>query len=197
MNFAKYRLAIQLFKIYNGDDYNDDWLDMNRQQNFNARCDMFQISNCSNIKIGRNIMCNRLTVLNRQIKLDWLNLSLTAFKLKSKQTFLSNWLLTLATWLIIFLKCKWPYLRWKIKYSNSNSNHNTLYIVALWSQKTTEQLGEVPNVMERCLEITRCFTVSYWFWLSIYRILNMQKIFVVITLCKQQPNSSKQTYSLP
>ena len=90
MNFAKYRLAIQLFKIYNGDDYNDDWLDMNRQQNFNARCEMFQISNCSNIKIGRNIMCNRLTVLNLQIKLDWLNLSLTAFKLKSKLTFLSN-----------------------------------------------------------------------------------------------------------
>ena len=90
MNFAKYRLAIQLFKIYNGNDYNDDWLDMNRQQNFNARCDMFQISNCSNIKIGRNIMCNRLTVLNRQIKLDWLNLSLTAFKLKSKLKFLAN-----------------------------------------------------------------------------------------------------------
>ena len=33
---------------------------------------------------------NRLTVLNGQIKLDWLNLSLTAFKLKVKRTFLNN-----------------------------------------------------------------------------------------------------------
>ena len=90
MSFAKYRLAIQLYKIYNGDDYNDDWQDMNRQQNFNARCEMFQISNCSNIKVGRNIMCNRLTVLNRQVKLEWLNLSLTAFKLKAKMAFLTN-----------------------------------------------------------------------------------------------------------
>ena len=37
MDFAKYRLAIQLFKIYNGSEMNDDWLDMNCQQNFNAR----------------------------------------------------------------------------------------------------------------------------------------------------------------
>ena len=90
MNFAKYRLAIQLYKIYNGDDYTEDWQDMNRQQNFNARCEVFRITNCSNIKIGRNILCNRLTVLNGQINLNWLNLSLTAFKLKAKMTFLSN-----------------------------------------------------------------------------------------------------------
>ena len=53
MNFAKYRLAIQLYKIYNGDDYTEDWQDMNRQQNFNARCEVFRITNCSNIKIGK------------------------------------------------------------------------------------------------------------------------------------------------
>ena len=90
MNFAKYRLAIQLYKIYNGDDYTEDWQDMNRQQNFNARCEVFRITNCSNIKIGKNILCNRLTVLNGQINLNWLNFSLTAFKLKAKMTFLSN-----------------------------------------------------------------------------------------------------------
>ena len=90
MNFAKYKLAIQLFKIYNGSDYNDDWHDMNSQQNFNGRNEMFHISDFSKIKIGKNILCNRLTVLNGQIKLDWLNLSLTAFKLKIKRTFLNN-----------------------------------------------------------------------------------------------------------
>ena len=90
MNFAKYRLAIQLYKIYNDDNYNDDWQDMNTQQNFNARNETFQINDFSRIKVGRNIMCNRLTVLNHQIKLDWLNLSLTTFKLKVKSLFLTN-----------------------------------------------------------------------------------------------------------
>ena len=90
MNFAKYRLAIQLYKIYNGDVYNDDWLDMNSQQNFNRRSGLFQISDYSRIKVGKNILCNRLTVLNGQINLDWLNLSLTSFKLKVKATFLNN-----------------------------------------------------------------------------------------------------------
>ena len=38
----------------------------------------------------KNILCNRLTCLNRHVKLDWLNLSLTAFKLKLKSIFLNN-----------------------------------------------------------------------------------------------------------
>ena len=88
MNFAKYRLSIQLFKIYNGYSQNDDWQDMNVQQNFNGRNEMFQINDYSANRIGKNIICNRLNVLNGQIKLDWLNLSLNAFKLKAKSIFL-------------------------------------------------------------------------------------------------------------
>ena len=88
MEFAKYRLAIQLFKIYNDDLMNDDWMDMNLQQNFNSRNMMFQIADYSKIKVGKNIIANRLTVLNNFVQLDWLNLSQTAFKLKVKAVFL-------------------------------------------------------------------------------------------------------------
>ena len=87
MNFAKYRLAIQLFKVFNSYNYNDDWQDMNRQQNFNARSEVFNINDWSNIKVGKNILCNRLNVLNRHINFDWLNLSLTSFKLTVKAFF--------------------------------------------------------------------------------------------------------------
>ena len=90
MNFAKYRLSIQLYKIYNGHNLNEDWQDMNMQQNFNARNEFFQINDFSNTKIGQNKMCNRLTVLNQQVNLNWLNLSLTVFKLKAKAIFLTN-----------------------------------------------------------------------------------------------------------
>ena len=90
MDFSKYRLAIQLYKIYNNDYYDDDWQDMNAQQNFNARMEMFQINDVSRLKVGKNILCNRLTVLNNQVNLNWLNLSLISFKLKVKSIFLTN-----------------------------------------------------------------------------------------------------------
>jgi hypothetical protein len=53
MNFSKYRLAIQLYKIYNNDYFDDDWLDMNAQQNFNARMETFQIIDSSRLKVGK------------------------------------------------------------------------------------------------------------------------------------------------
>ena len=67
---------------------NDDWMDMNLQQNFNSRNMMFQIADYSKIKVGKNIIANRFTVLNNLVQLDWLNLSQTAFKLKVKAVFL-------------------------------------------------------------------------------------------------------------
>ena len=33
----RYKLSIQLYKIFNGEILNDDWIDLNFQQNFNAR----------------------------------------------------------------------------------------------------------------------------------------------------------------
>ena len=42
-------------------------------------------------KIKNNdILSNRLTCLNNEVILDWLNLSLTAFKLKAKKHFLES-----------------------------------------------------------------------------------------------------------
>ena len=90
INFMKYRLAIQLFKIYNGHTMNDDCQDMNVQQNFNARNNKLQINDHSNIKIGKNILCSKLKVLNNLVELDWLNISLYSFKIKAKNVFLTN-----------------------------------------------------------------------------------------------------------
>ena len=90
MDFANYRLAILLFKIYNGTSRDNDWLDMNVQQNFNARNKMFHINDTSRITVGKNILPNRLTALNNKVNLDWLNLSLISFKLKMKDLFLTN-----------------------------------------------------------------------------------------------------------
>ena len=85
----KYRLSIQLYKTYNGAIINDDWMDLNNQQNFNQRFNHVQIFDNSKLKIGKNIIMNRMTCLNRSIKYDWLNLSLTGFKLKVKELYLT------------------------------------------------------------------------------------------------------------
>ena len=90
LDFGRYRMAIQLYKTYNAVEMNDDWVDMNQQQNFNARNRMFQINDYSRLKIGKNVLCNRLNELNNQVDLDWLNQSLISFKLKMKSILLMN-----------------------------------------------------------------------------------------------------------
>ena len=61
---------------------------MNHQQNFNARNDFVQIIDKSNLRVGKNILVNRLCVLNGEIHYDWLNGSLISFKIKCKAKFL-------------------------------------------------------------------------------------------------------------
>ena len=90
MEMMKYKLAVQLFKIYNGAMINDDWLDLNDQQNFNERFNSVQIFDTSRIRVGKNIIMNRMTCLNRRINYDWLNLSLIGYKLKVKELFLTQ-----------------------------------------------------------------------------------------------------------
>ena len=69
---------------------NDDWVDLNLQQNFNARLNCVQINDFSKLRVGKNIMMNRLGILNNTINFDWLNLRITSFKLKCKNLFLMN-----------------------------------------------------------------------------------------------------------
>ena len=116
-----YPLSIQLLKIYNGYILNDDWMDMNVQQNFNARLNCVQINDMWNIRIGKNILSNRLGILNNEINYDWLDLTLTGFQLKCKDLYLKNW--DLFDWqtrimTIIFFNNVNPILRWQLTNSN-------------------------------------------------------------------------------
>ena len=90
MDMMKYKLAIQLHKIHNVNNANDDWIDLNLQQSFNSRQTCIRIIDNSNLKVGKNIIMNRLCVLNNYISYDSLNLSLNAFKLHCKNLFLTN-----------------------------------------------------------------------------------------------------------
>ena len=85
---SDYKLAIQLFKLYNSDKNSNDWIDLNFQQMFNARQEHFSVCNTSRYKVGRNLIVNRLHSLNNKISYDCLNKSFEAFKITCKNLFL-------------------------------------------------------------------------------------------------------------
>ena len=68
--------------LYNSNDQNDDWIDLNVQQNFNGRNLKVQITDKSRIRIGKNLLTNRLTLIDKTIEYDWLNLTFDSFKVK-------------------------------------------------------------------------------------------------------------------
>ena len=89
IKMMKYRLAIQLYKIYNGRTESEDWIDLNFQQNFNNRNNHVQITDVSNLRIGRNTTMNRLNCINNKIDYSWLNKSIDTFKIYCKLKFLA------------------------------------------------------------------------------------------------------------
>ena len=83
-----YKHAILLYKLYNTINSTSDWVKLNFQQTLTSRQVNFKISQTNCYRIGLNLICNRLTVLNNKIPLKWLSLSIESFKLKCKEKFL-------------------------------------------------------------------------------------------------------------
>ena len=91
IQMMKYKHSLLLFKLYNNTLQSEDWMDLNWNQSFNNRSTKVRLFDTSNIRIGKNILSNRLTIVNSQIEYDWLNKSLNSYKLICKLLFLS-WL---------------------------------------------------------------------------------------------------------
>jgi hypothetical protein len=86
--FFIYKHALLLFKLYNCVDSTTDWIYLNFQQILTSLQTNFIISRENNYKIGSNLICNRLTISNTLIPLEWLTLSYGSFNLKCKDKFL-------------------------------------------------------------------------------------------------------------
>ena len=88
--FQIYKHAILLFRLYNSIDTTSDWVRLNFQQTLTSRQTNFVIFQNNNYKIGNNLICNRLSILNNKVPLKWLALSLETFKMKCKVKFLNQ-----------------------------------------------------------------------------------------------------------
>ena len=85
---AKYRHALLLHKCYNDPLMRNDWLALNFNQNFNARCSGIFFFKTNRYKVGNNLLANRFSMLNGIITHDMLNLPFLQFKLKMKSLYL-------------------------------------------------------------------------------------------------------------
>ena len=89
MSMMRYKHSLELYKLYNGSDDRQDWIDLNFQQNFNNRNNFINVFENSRLKVGKNLLVNRMTCINGMINHDWMNLSLDSYKVKCKALFLS------------------------------------------------------------------------------------------------------------
>ena len=64
------------------------WIQLNFNQNFNQRLTKFTTNDTSRYKFGKNMMSNRLKVINNEIELDDLNRSFNSFKVLMKKKYL-------------------------------------------------------------------------------------------------------------
>ena len=83
----EFKHAILLHKIYNTQIPQMDWIELTFNQSITSRETLFNTVKTNRTKIGNNIITTRLSVINRKIKLEDLNLSINAFKFKYKQIF--------------------------------------------------------------------------------------------------------------
>ena len=83
--------SLQLYKLYNDKSQSDGWIDLNFYQSFNNRSVNVKVKllDVSGIKVGKNILSNRLAILNNKIECEWLNNSLVSYKIMCKSIFLT------------------------------------------------------------------------------------------------------------
>ena len=87
--FNDYKCALQLFKLFNDNYPQNEWLHLNFNIINTPRQMFFEIHQTNHLRIGKNALCNKLHQLNGKVPLEWLNLSFENYKVKCKQKFLN------------------------------------------------------------------------------------------------------------
>ena len=85
-----YMHAIIAFKLFMDILCEDEFVHLNFQLVDNARATKLNFIKRHNYDVGKNILLNRMHVLNNKIDKRWLNLSLDYYKIECKKLFLRN-----------------------------------------------------------------------------------------------------------
>ena len=83
----KYKLALQLYKIFHHQVPSQDWVSININGIYTSRQNHFIIQKSNRLRLGMSIISNRFSALNGRIDLKWFNLSYDSYKVKCKKDF--------------------------------------------------------------------------------------------------------------
>ena len=89
--YMLYKHSVKLCKFYNHKKPIFDWLTINFMQTVvtSRQTTLFAVKS-NKLCVGNNLLCNQLSILNGEIKLDMLNLSFHSYKVACKKLFLLN-----------------------------------------------------------------------------------------------------------
>ena len=88
-DFNLYKHCLLLFKVFNFKVPKNDWIDLNFQMLNSSRQKFFDVQSRARFRVGNNILCNRLSCLNRKLDVNLLNLSNESYKIACKKMFLT------------------------------------------------------------------------------------------------------------
>ena len=77
---TQFKNTLLLYKTYNSNTRNQNWLDIFFNQNFKERNNRVNFFDTSRYKPGKNHLANRFTVIKNKIPYNWLNLPLIKYK---------------------------------------------------------------------------------------------------------------------
>ena len=86
---CKYKHALSLYKLFNHQCPETEFVNLNFQLCDNARSTKLIFTKRESFEVGKNILLNRLHKLNNLIEKEWLNLTFNTYKVKCKELFLT------------------------------------------------------------------------------------------------------------
>ena len=86
--FLKYKSSLLLYRTLKHEIPENDWLYLHFDQIITTRQSLFSVLKTNKYNVGMNVFNNKLHAINGKILLDWLNLTIDAFKIMCKKNFL-------------------------------------------------------------------------------------------------------------
>ena len=87
-DMCMYKHALMLYKLLRNDLCDDEMMYLNFQIADNRRSTKFNFIKNQKYDVGKNILLNRMHILNDKIEKNLLNLTLSSYKVKCKELFL-------------------------------------------------------------------------------------------------------------
>ena len=95
-NMCMYKHALMLHKLLRNSLCDDEMMYLNFQIADNRRSTKFKFIKNQKYDVGKNILLNRMHILNDKVEKNLIDLTLTSYKVKCKELFLQGWCFKIA-----------------------------------------------------------------------------------------------------